>query len=163
MDQFIVFAMAAATMAVEDSGWAPEDEEEPRTHRLHDRLRHRRAARHHRRRDHAAGERAAPDQPVLHPVQPDQPRLRQRLDQLRLQGPEPRGGDRLLDRRACDRRRGAADHARRCRRHGLRRRRGGGLPAWGSPASPRRGRCRPRSTTTRRAPRGRGTRTATAL
>ncbi len=27
MDQFIIFAMAAATMAVEDSGWAPDDEE----------------------------------------------------------------------------------------------------------------------------------------
>ena len=28
MDQFIVYAMAAATQAVEDSGWAPADEEE---------------------------------------------------------------------------------------------------------------------------------------
>src|SRR5438105_14646481 len=28
MDQFIVFAMAAAAQAVEDSGWRPEDEEE---------------------------------------------------------------------------------------------------------------------------------------
>src|SRR5579864_4836639 len=28
MDQFIIFAMAAATMAVEDAGWAPDDEEE---------------------------------------------------------------------------------------------------------------------------------------
>jgi 3-oxoacyl-[acyl-carrier-protein] synthase II len=28
MDQFIIFAMAAATMAVEDSGWTPSDEEE---------------------------------------------------------------------------------------------------------------------------------------
>src|SRR5579863_5941645 len=27
MDQFIIFAMAAATMAVEDSGWMPKDEE----------------------------------------------------------------------------------------------------------------------------------------
>jgi 3-oxoacyl-[acyl-carrier-protein] synthase II len=27
MDQFIIFAMAAATMAVEDAGWAPQDEE----------------------------------------------------------------------------------------------------------------------------------------
>src|SRR5579864_1027990 len=32
MDQFIIFAMAAATMAVEDSGWAPDaDEERERT------------------------------------------------------------------------------------------------------------------------------------
>jgi 3-oxoacyl-[acyl-carrier-protein] synthase II len=28
MDQFIIFAMAAATMAVEDAGWTPDDEEE---------------------------------------------------------------------------------------------------------------------------------------
>jgi 3-oxoacyl-[acyl-carrier-protein] synthase II len=28
MDQFIVFSIAAATMAVEDAGWTPEDEEE---------------------------------------------------------------------------------------------------------------------------------------
>jgi 3-oxoacyl-[acyl-carrier-protein] synthase II len=28
MDQFIIFAMAAAVMAVEDSGWTPDDEEE---------------------------------------------------------------------------------------------------------------------------------------
>jgi 3-oxoacyl-[acyl-carrier-protein] synthase II len=28
MDQFIIFAMAAADMAVEDAGWAPDDEEE---------------------------------------------------------------------------------------------------------------------------------------
>src|ERR1700686_3214267 len=27
MDQFIIFAMAAATMAVEDAGWTPQDEE----------------------------------------------------------------------------------------------------------------------------------------
>jgi 3-oxoacyl-[acyl-carrier-protein] synthase II len=28
MDQFIIFSMAAATMAVEDAGWTPDDEEE---------------------------------------------------------------------------------------------------------------------------------------
>ena len=28
MDQFIIFAMAAATMAVEDSGWTPDDDED---------------------------------------------------------------------------------------------------------------------------------------
>ena len=39
------------------------------------------------------------------------------------QGAEPRRGHRLLDRRARHRRRGAADHVRRCRRHGGRRRR----------------------------------------
>jgi 3-oxoacyl-[acyl-carrier-protein] synthase II len=55
MDQFIVFAMAAATMAVEDAGWKPEDEESRERTGCHDRLRHRRFARHHRGRDHAAG------------------------------------------------------------------------------------------------------------
>ena len=77
----------------------------------------------------AARARPAPRLAVLHPRQPDQPRLGPRLDPLRLQGAEPRGGDRLLDRRACDRRRGAADHARRRRRDGVRRHRGGDLPA----------------------------------
>ena len=66
---------------------------------------------------------------VLHPVGADQPRLRPGLDPVRLQGPEPCGGHRLLDRRACDRRCGAADPARRCRRDGGRRRRGRDLPA----------------------------------
>ena len=75
----------------------------------------------------------APGLAVLHPRPPDQSGLRPRLDPLRLQGAEPRGRHRLLDRRACDRRRGAADHARRCRRDG-----GGGAEARDLPARPRR-------------------------
>ena len=66
--------------------------------------------------------------PVLHPVVPDQPRLGPGLDQIRLQGPEPCGRHGLLDRRACDRRRGAADPVGRRRRDGRRRRRSGDLP-----------------------------------
>ena len=74
-------------------------------------------------------ERPAPGQPVLHPLGADQPGQRPGLDPLRLQGPEPRGGHRLLDRRARHRRRGPADRARRRRRDGGRRRRGRDLPA----------------------------------
>ena len=55
--------------------------------------------------------------------------LRPSFDQIRLQGPEPRGRDRLRHRRARDRRRGPADHAGRRRRDGRRRRRGGGVRA----------------------------------
>ena len=51
------------------------------------------------------------------------------LDRARAEGPEPRGRHRLLDRRACDRRRGAADRARRRRRHGRRRRGSADQPA----------------------------------
>ena len=112
MDEFIVYALAAAAQAVEDSGWQPDSEEE-------------------RERTGVmigsgigglpgitegaitlARARPAPHLAVLHPVQPDQSRLRARLDPLRVQGAEPRRRHGLLDRRACDRRRGAADHAR---------------------------------------------------
>ena len=44
-----------------------------------------------------------------------------------FKGAEPCRGDRLLDWRACDRRRGPADQAWRCRRHGRGRRGGGDL------------------------------------
>ena len=100
-----------------------------RAHRRADRLGHRRPQHHRRDRARAGEARPAPGQPVLHPGQPDQPGQRPGLDPVRLQGPEPRGGDRLLDRRARDRRRQPDDRARRCRRDGRRRRRGGGLPA----------------------------------
>ena len=59
---------------------------------------------------------------------PDQPHLRPGLDQIRPDGPEPRGGHRLLDRRPFDRRRGADDQGRRRRHHARRRRRGDDLP-----------------------------------
>ena len=127
-DDFIVYGIAAAVQAVEDSGWKPEDEESALPDRRAARLRHRRPQ--HHRRDHAdPGEgRPAPGQPVLHPGGPDQPRQRPGLDPLRLQGPEPRRGHRLLDRRPRHRRRRPADRAGRCRRHGGRRLRGGAGP-----------------------------------
>ena len=74
MDQFIVFAMAAAAMAVEDADWAPEDEEElERTGCMMTRSPQRigEASRHHRGCDHAAGQGPAADQPVFHSVEPD--------------------------------------------------------------------------------------------
>src|SRR5258708_19220834 len=78
---------------------------------------------------HAGRARSAPHLALLHPVEPHQPCLGQRLDPLRLQGAEPCGGDGLLDRGACHRRRRPPHRARRCRCHGRRRHRGGDLPA----------------------------------
>ena len=129
IDDFIIYGIAAADEAVEDAGWKPEDEEErERTGvmigsgigGLDD----------HRRRPRSMLHEKGPRRvsPFFIPVGADQPGQRPGLDPLRLQGPEPRGRDRLLDRRARDRRRGAADQARRRRRDGGRRRRGGDLP-----------------------------------
>ena len=75
-----------------------------------------------------AREGPGPGQPALRPRPADQPHLRPGLDQIRADGPEPRGGHRLLDRRAFDRRRGADDQGRRRRHHARRRRRGDDLP-----------------------------------
>ena len=128
LDKFIVFGMAAAEQAVEDSGWKPEDEEDRNrtgvligsgigglqtiyeTALILQERGPRRVS------------------PFFIPVGADQPRLRPRLDQVRLQGPEPLGGDGLRHRRARDRRRRAADPAGRCRRDGRRRHRGRDLP-----------------------------------
>ena len=54
--------------------------------------------------DHAARKRPAPGVAVLHSRPHHQSRLRLRVDRVRPQGPQPRGGHRLLDRRACHRR-----------------------------------------------------------
>ena len=130
IDDFIIYRhRRRARRRCEDSGWEPQDEEERErtgvmigsgigglaTHR----------------RDGASilnEKRPAAREPVLHPGEPDQSRLGPGLDQLRLQGPEPLGGHRLLDRGARDRRRRAPDQARGCRRDGGRRHRGGDLP-----------------------------------
>ena len=84
-----------------------------------------------------------PRQPALRPRPPDQPHLRPGLDQIRPDGPQPRGGHRLLDRRSLDRRRGADDQGRRRRHHARRRRRERPSARSASPASPRRGRSAP--------------------
>ena len=124
VDHFIVYAMAAATQALRRRRLeAARRRRGPERDRRPHRLRHRRHRRHRRRLDHAVREGPAAHLAVLHPGPPHQPRLRLRLDRARAQGPEPRRRHRLLDRRARDRRRGAADRARRRRRHGGRRRR----------------------------------------
>ena len=104
VDPFIIYAMAAAKQAIDDAGVEPKTKEE------------------HERIGvligsgigglggiyetsiilHEKGPRR--DQPVLHSGPADQSRLRLRLDPLRAQGPEPFGGNGLLDRRACHRR-----------------------------------------------------------
>ena len=99
----------------------------PGTDRRPDRIRYRRPQDHLRRLDHDERARPPSRDAVLHPGHADQPGFGAGLDPLRLQGAQPFGGDGLRDRRACDRRRGADDHARRCRRDGRRRRGGGGL------------------------------------
>ena len=95
---------ARRRQALDDAGWKPTSYEEQTTHRRADRLRHRRRRRHRRDRDHPAREGPAPGVAVLHSRPHHQSRLRLCLDRVRPQGPEPRGGHRLLDRRACDRR-----------------------------------------------------------
>ena len=100
LDEFIIFGLAAAEQAVEDSGWKPQDDESRNRTGVMigsgigglqtiDETSLILKERGPRRR-----------QPVLHPVGADQPRLGPGLDQVRLQGPEPCGGDRLRHRRA---------------------------------------------------------------
>ena len=72
---FIVYAMAAATQALQDAGWKPETADEQMRHRRSHRLRHRRHRRHLRRLDHAAREGPAARLAVLHPRPAHQPRL----------------------------------------------------------------------------------------
>ena len=84
------------------------------------------------------------------------------LDRARAQGPEPRGGHRLLDRRACDRRRRAADRARRCRRDGGRRHGIAGQPPVAGRLCRLPGAVDRASTTRRHRPRAPMTRIATA-
>ncbi len=84
-----------------------------------------------------------------------------RLDQASAQGPEPRGGHGLLDRHARHRRCCAPHRAGRCRCDGRRRHRKPHLPHRASPASPPAARFRPASTIARPKPRAPTTRTAT--
>ncbi len=58
VDEFIVFAMAAARQALDDADWHPTDAGRPVRDRHDDRLGHRRHRRHRRDRDHAEGARA---------------------------------------------------------------------------------------------------------
>jgi hypothetical protein len=119
VDDFILYGMAAATQAVRDSRLGAGHRRGPRAHRGDDRLGHRRA-------EQTIAETAVlikekgPKRvsPFFIPGSADQPGLGAGLDQVRLQGAEPCGGDGLFHRRPCHRRCGAADHAGRCRRDG---------------------------------------------
>ena len=161
IDNFIVYAIAAAEQAIADAGWKSRNRRRTRPRRRPDRLGHRRARDDLRRIDRAARAGAAPHLALLHPVSADQRGLGPRLDQIRLQGAEPFRCHGLLDRRPRDRRRCAPDYARRRRNHGCRRRRGRRCAAWAWPVSAPPGPCRRTSTTSPCAPRGRGTGTAT--
>ena len=125
--RFIIFAMGAASRRSRIPAGS-RGRGGAAAHRRDHRLGHRRPAGHLRDLHHPAGEGPAAHQPVLHPLGADQPRLRPRLDQIRLQGPQPLGGHGLRHRRPRDRRRRAADRARRCRRDGRGRRRSRHLP-----------------------------------
>ena len=162
VDTFILFAMAAAEQAVSDAGLDARGRGGPRAHRRDHRLGDRRAGVDRRDDDHPEGEGAAAGVAVLHPREPDQPRLGAGVDPLRLQGAEPCGGDRLLDRRACDRRRDADDPARRRRRDDGRRGRGGDLRDRHRRVQRLQGAVDRRSTTRRSGRAGRTTATATA-
>ena len=150
------------TQALDDAGWHPTTYEDQIAHRRPDRFRHRRHRRHRRGLGHAAGEGPAPHLAVLHSRPAHQSRLRLCLDRARPQGAEPCGRYRLLDRRACHRRCGAPDRARRCRRDGGGRRRIAGQPPVDRRALLPAARSPPVSTTRRARPRAPTTRTATA-
>ncbi len=60
VDEFIVFAMAAAEQALAHAGWKPQTEEEANAQWRFDWFGHRRSARHRARRSDFARERAAP-------------------------------------------------------------------------------------------------------
>ena len=111
MDRFIHLAMVAGDRGGRGFRLAAGDRGGSLRHRRDDRLRHRRAA--DDLRGFAAGPRGQGPAALalLHPLRADQSRLRPCLDQIRLQGSEPLRRHRLRDRRARDRRRGAADHA----------------------------------------------------
>ena len=128
VDDFILYAIAAATQALEDAGWHPEsDEDQTATGVLI---------------GSGIGGLDGIDETSI-TLKEKGPRrvspffIPGRLINLAsghvsiqhgLQGPKPCRRDRLLDRRACDRRRGAPDRPRRCRCDGRGRHRIGRLP-----------------------------------
>ena len=129
VDDFIVYAMCAARQALDDADWHPATEED-------------RCATGVMIGSGIGGLSGIADgavllkergprrlSPFFIPGPADQSRLRLRLDRARAEGPESFGGDRLFDRRACDRRRQPADRARRRRRDGRRRHRSADQPA----------------------------------
>ena len=162
VDDFIIYGMSAATQALRDASWSPKSyEEEIETGVLFG--------------SGIGGLGGIYDASVtLHEKGPRRispffipGRLinlaeRTGFDRPQSEGPQPRGGHGVLDRRACDWRRRAADRPWRRERDGRGRRRIGGQSPWRSPASPPAARFRPASTTSRSRPRGLTTAIATA-
>ncbi len=129
VDDFIIFAMAAARQALDDANWHPATEEDKCATGTLIGSGIGGLSGHRRHRDSAEGARAAPGVAVLHSGTADQSRFRLCLDRARPQGSESFRGDGVFDRRACDRRWRAPDRARRCRRDGGGRNRIADLPA----------------------------------
>ncbi len=104
VDDFIIYAMGAATQALTDAGWKPTAyEDQIRTgvligsgigglQGIAENL------------DHPARPGPAPRQPVLHSRSPDQSRVRLCFHRAWPERPEPCGGHRLLHGGACHRR-----------------------------------------------------------
>ncbi len=102
VDTFILFGMAAAQQAIEDSGWMPKDREDlERTGvMIGSGIGGLNSIAQYRRDD--GGKRPAPRVAVLCAGRADQPDFRSGVDQIRLPWAEPRGCHRLFHRRACD-------------------------------------------------------------
>ena len=162
VDEFIVYAMCAARQAIEHSGWKPTSYEDQITTGV-------------MIGSGIGGIEGIAETAIV--LQEKGPRrvspffIPGRIINLAsgyvsiehgLKGPNHAVVDRLLDRRACDRRCGAADRARRCRRDGRGRNRSRRSTGCRLRVSPPAARCRPTSTTSRPRPRGPTTRTATA-
>ena len=162
IDDFILYGIAAADEALKDSGWEPKTDEE-------------RCATGVMIGSGIGGLEGIAENAII--LQERGPRRISPffipgniinlvsgpgLDPPRAEGSEPCGRHRLLDRRARHRRRGAADHLRRCRRDGGRRRRSADHAACRWPASPPAARCRPMQRHAARRPRAPTTATATA-
>ena len=75
VDDFIIFAMGAATQALNDADWHPQRLRRSDHQRRSDRLRHRRRRRHCRDRAGVARPRSAPGFAVFHPGPSDQSRF----------------------------------------------------------------------------------------
>jgi hypothetical protein len=149
VDDFIIFAMSAADQALNDAGWHPKTPRRAEHARAYDRLRASAGIEGiaETRGDHAEGEAG---RAVFRPFFIPGALINLAgagVDHARPQGAEPRGRDRLLDRRARDRRCGAADRLRRRRRDGGGRRRVAGLPLGMAGLRRLRARSRPASTT----------------
>ena len=121
VDDFIIFAMGAATQALDDADWHPSRYEDQIVSGVMigsgiggvEGIAETSLA--------VTRPRPAPRVAVLHSRAPDQSRLGLCVDHPWLEGSQPRRSHRLLDRGARHRRRRPADRAGRCRRDGGRR------------------------------------------